>query len=435
MGAFQKCSSLAHISFDSSLTLIRGFAFAECSALSGFVVPTSVRDIGSNAFEKSGLRFVLLPKTANDLGNEIFKGCKWLKYARMESDVELLPTATFSGCSLLERVELPQGCTTLASDAFADCVALPSVELGESCTLIQGYAFWNCPKLTHLTLKSSEAVTAFSAFQDKFLLQLQVFVPRASLEAYQGVEPWSSAQIKAIEDYPAVDKVVLNEDFDTYEYDLKEWQGSEGWKPDHGAYIRKVGENQVLKLGDNEGDGSLQTKALDLSANAGRFRIRLAADGWNAAHSSLRIEALDKEGKVLCDRLLTVPRPAMGADLRVYDFEMTGGLPDTYLRFSTSMEARIAILDDIKVYHTTQPQPEYLIDTEAVDYDRVAQNTEMADRIIHLSAEHLQHAPSVRIVSATPKVFSVDAQYADGVGTITLMLNTEKAGHFKAICK
>lgn len=429
-GAFQRCKSLSNISFGESLSLIRGFAFAECSSLSGFIVPQSVNDIGSNAFEKSGLCFIILPKAANDLGNAIFKECSLLKYARIEGEISSLPSATFSGCSALEQVALPGGCTTISSDVFADCMALRSIELPKSYNYIQGYAFWNCPRLTHIILRSDEAVTAAGAFQEKFLAQLHVYAPRTTLEAYKAMAPWSETHLNALEDSPDVEKVVLNDDFDAYEYALKEWQGAENWKTDHGAYIRRVGDNQVLKLGDNEGDGSVQTKVLNLSANAGKFRVRLAADGWNTAHSSFRVEAIDKEGRVVCDKLLTIPRPAMGADLRVYDFEMVGGTRDTYLRFSTTMEARIVVLDDIKVYHTIQPQPEYRVDTEEIDYGRVPQGADVPDRIIRFSGEHLQYEPSVRIVSSAPRVFTVDSEYADGVATITLWLDTEKVGNF-----
>ena len=108
-----------------------------------------------------------------------------------------------------------------------------------------------------------------------------------------------------------VDKVVMEDDFDDYDYELKEWHGSNRWTTDHGVYIRVFGDNKVLKFGDNEGDGSATTKALDLSANEGNFRLRLKMDGWNDSHNALCIEVLNKDGKVLDKHdFVTTAKPA-----------------------------------------------------------------------------------------------------------------------------
>ncbi len=428
--AFQNCTALSNISFGKSLIRIRGFAFSGCTALTSFNIPTSTKDIGSNSFEKSGLRYIILHAEADNLGNQIFKDCKQLKYVRMESSMAMLPTGTFHGCTALEEVYLADGTNVIPQDHFADCVSLRSIELSESFTYLQGYSFWNCPKLQRIILHSTNPVMATDAFSKACIPQLTVYAPREVLATYQSQEPWKQMTLRALEDSPLEEKVLLEDDFDSYTPDMKEWEGNDKWMPVRGTYIRQDGDNQVLRLGDNEDFGVVKTKLLDLSANRGSFRIRLMADGWNDLHSSFLVELLDKEERVLSEKYLTIPKPNMGQDLRTYDFEMIGGLKECRLRISTSEKARIAILDEIKVYQTAQPQPAYRVDTEAVDFGRVAQNSDVADRIIRFSGENLTHAPKVRVIPSTAKAFVVDSEYDNGTGTITLMLNTDKVGTF-----
>lgn len=228
-----------------------------------------------------------------------------------------------------------------------------------------------------------------------------------------------------------VDKVVMEDDFDDYDYELKEWHGSNRWTTDHGVYIRVFGDNKVLKFGDNEGDGSATTKALDLSANEGNFRLRLKMDGWNDSHNALCIEVLNKDGKVLDKHIVSVYQPGMGTSLRAFDLTLKGGTAETYVRFSTSMSKRIAIIDDVEIFQSSQPAPSYIADKEVIDFGMVAPNAEVADIVLNITGKHLKSAPKVKIVGDR-KRFMADSELTTEGGKITVMLNNDTKGEFSS---
>lgn len=435
-GAFKGCKALLYFDFPEEFTTLRGEAFMGCASLSGVILPLSLVDIGSSAFEGSGLRFVTLHKKAKDLGSNLFKNCQKLEMARVLSQIEVLPTGIFQGCTALKQVELTDELITISSNCFENCSSLLSLQLPKYVQQLQGYSFWGCTSLRTLRLLTEEVVYAASAFETQKLKELTLLVPRNRMADISSSADWTGATVKALEDNQPIDKVWLEDDFASYTYNIKEWSGAGFWTSDHGAYINKVGDNQVLKLGDNEGDGVVTSTALNLAADGGRFRIRLSADGWNDLHSSLLVELKDKGGKVLASRLLTVPNPKMGGNLRVYDWEMEGGTAECFLSLSTSSDYRIMIIDDIKVYQTTQLQPDYRVSTsEPIDFGRVNLEEEVADKVFFLQGVNLAKAPKIKIETTTPGVFSVDTEGDKDQSKLTVMLSTDKVGTYSAFLK
>lgn len=433
--AFKNCSALAFASFSDQLTEIRGGAFRGCTSLRGFIFPPSVKDIGSNAFEASGLVFASLPEAAVDLGNQIFKDCRSLKAVRMVGSLGSIPMGMFSGCSSLIDVTLPEETPFISGSAFEGCSSLMELTLPKSYSYIQGYAFWGCSSLRSITALCPEsAVIAFSAFESKYLANITLKAPKDLLDSYKENDPWASVTLVALEDIRPIDKVCLEDDFSAYSAQISEWKGNELWTSDHGAYIYAVDENghNLLKLGDNEGSGKIISKALDLSPTGGTFRIRLSADGWNDFHSSLLVEAKDKQGNVLSSHLLSIPNPQMGANPKVFDWEMSGGSQETYIHLSTSDKGRIALISNIKVYFTTEPQPIYWTDTPAIDFGRVAVNQEAEDQQIFLFAKNIKTAPKAKIVSRHPGIFAVDSELSTMDGKMIVMLNSDKPGQYDA---
>lgn len=154
--AFSNCANLTYVSFDGTptVTVIGDRAFADCPKLVGknfgtevapdnaFVVPKTVESIGSgafindkaltavrfdgmtfddqgkvtsdtaaltsvgaNAFEKTGLTSVYLPKTTAEAGNNVFANCSKLASAALPNTIDNL-TGMFTNCGKLSKLEL-----------------------------------------------------------------------------------------------------------------------------------------------------------------------------------------------------------------------------------------------------------------------------------------------------------------------------------------
>ena len=433
-GAFEGCTALSDIELPDGLKVIRGEAFKDCTALRAVVFPSTLVDLGSNAYENTGIRYlnVTIPEDDQAIGNQVFKGCKRLERVSLYGDYLTIKYGLFEGCEALQSVRiLSSQVHTIQGAAFQGCTSLAELHLPTSVSYIQMDALTGCKALKLLTIPYEGVVMGGMMFEDALAPQITVAVPSSVMADYQAADAWNKCQIADLKDYLPVNKVYLEEDFTALPYNIKEWAGNETWHTDHGAYINKVGENQVLKLGDNEGTGHISTKALDLSAHGGHFRIRLAMDGWNPLHSALQVEARDKEGKVLSAHRVHCYEPKMGGDLRTFDFEMTGGVKETFIHLYTTEDERIAIVDDIKIYDTSDAIPFYAVDIPSLDYGITPVNVEIPDTKGLIYGENLTKAPSVKVLSKSLGTFSVDAEPTTQGGAMTVFVDTEELGEYR----
>jgi Leucine-rich repeat (LRR) protein len=167
--AFRSCTSLASINIPSPLTSIGSFAFYETFALSqiDLSAASSLSSIGSNAFQYSGIRYLILTNGINNIGS----------YA-------------FSYCPFLENAWLPHSVSTIGAYSFAFCRSLMSVKFGAGLTGISNNAFEGCSRLTGLALPSTmTGYVGANAFKDCVSLSCRdtSLAPSIDGSAFSGV--------------------------------------------------------------------------------------------------------------------------------------------------------------------------------------------------------------------------------------------------------
>lgn len=144
-GAFENCTSLASVTFAAAARIryILPRAFYGCTALNGFTVPTSVVQIGYEAFASSGLQTIdlaaatdlrvvgdrafaysklsaiVLPESVRSLGTEAFRGVVTLSNANIGS-LTAIPDGTFRGCSNLNEFTINETIVSIGNKAFAE---------------------------------------------------------------------------------------------------------------------------------------------------------------------------------------------------------------------------------------------------------------------------------------------------------------------------
>ena len=238
--AFASCSNLASITFPESLSRVgysafygtpwlysqRGVVYAG-KVLYGYygtcpndvVVEEGTKSISDFAFERSGIRSIVIPGSVASIGEYAFCSCYTLTSVTLGEGVEVLGYYAFAGCSMTE-IYIPASVTSVASRAFSGCnqlisiivdggndvydsregcnaviethsnnlVAgcgttiipygvksigefafenlrgLTSITIPESVTSIGWYAFLNCSSLTSITIPESVSRIGASAF-------------------------------------------------------------------------------------------------------------------------------------------------------------------------------------------------------------------------------------------------------------------------------
>ena len=123
--AFAGCKNLKYVQLPKTLTTIEYAAFEKCEALREIDLSRcGVLTIETAAFQKTGLRRVVIPQNIG----------------KMKSDV-------FIDCASLTEVQV-DGLKTIPAQTFARCGALQTVTLGPWVTEIEEGAFFNCPVKT-----------------------------------------------------------------------------------------------------------------------------------------------------------------------------------------------------------------------------------------------------------------------------------------------
>ena len=247
--AFFQCYRLSSINIPDGTTVIKNFAFSHCDSLSTIQFPNSLKRIGENAFYKTGLKNIYIPKQTEYIGarsfgycenlasividennnhynsrnncNAILKGniliagcmnstipdgtikidteaflfCTKLKTITIPQSVKTIGSAAFECCYGLATVNMPNnGPTDIGSSAFYYCYNLESIILPESLKSIGNYAFAGCR-----SLKQIEALftTPFDINEDVFYAsdayeEATLYVPIGKIDEYNQKNGWKN---------------------------------------------------------------------------------------------------------------------------------------------------------------------------------------------------------------------------------------------------
>lgn len=166
---FRNKTDITGITIPSTIKTIGSQAF-ENTGLTSITIPSSVTSIGSSAFSGTKITSITIPNTV--LGSlyyicqncqqlttaiigsgvtaiyNIFQGCNNLQSVTLSSGLLTIGEYSFSGCSNLSSITIPNTVTTIGMNAFAGCLGLSEIDIPSSVTTIAGNQsagpFWNC---------------------------------------------------------------------------------------------------------------------------------------------------------------------------------------------------------------------------------------------------------------------------------------------------
>ncbi len=121
--------------------------------LSEIVIPEGVTEIKNYAFFGfSKITSFIFPESLTKIGDYAFSNCFLLKAINLPQNVTMVGEFAFSSCSNVESIEFSENLSTIGNRAFNFCEALTSVTLPDGLTTIGEYAFYYCSALEWLYL-------------------------------------------------------------------------------------------------------------------------------------------------------------------------------------------------------------------------------------------------------------------------------------------
>ncbi|MGO5113279.1 leucine-rich repeat protein, partial [Oscillospiraceae bacterium LCP25S3_E10] len=234
----------------SSVTKIRGDAFAKCIGLTTIKIPQSVTNIAESMWERpshSSNPFwgcTKLREFIVDTNNTKYSSIDGVLFDKKKGVIVAYPNAkgssyvipnsvwniregAFKGCTGLTNIVIPDSVEYIGgkqgglyfAGAFEGCTGLKSVTIPGSVTEIGSYTFSNCTSLTSVTISNGVAEIGYSAFEECTSLK-SVTIPSTVTEigyighfdrAFNGCTSLKSITVdKSNKNYTSVDGVLFN---------------------------------------------------------------------------------------------------------------------------------------------------------------------------------------------------------------------------------
>ncbi len=160
-GTFNYCEALESVPTIPAAQTSMGEMFYLCGNLKSveFAENSQLESIADNAFLKSGIESIVIPKNVKSIGQSAFESCPNLVSIEFEegSVLETIGNQAFR-YTTLQSITFPDGLKTIGNSAFLE-TQLKEIDIPASVTSIESLAFMNNEVLTKATFRGSESPT------------------------------------------------------------------------------------------------------------------------------------------------------------------------------------------------------------------------------------------------------------------------------------
>ena len=142
-------------------SIIRNYAFYDCTSLTSVTIPDSVISIGEAAFQNcTSLTSVTIPNGVTRIRNYTFYDCTGLTSVTIPDSITRIGGSSFQNCTSLTSVTIPGSVMKIESSAFAFCGGLTSVTFKGTPSSINYNVFSNCSALNTINVPWAEGTVS-----------------------------------------------------------------------------------------------------------------------------------------------------------------------------------------------------------------------------------------------------------------------------------
>lgn len=144
----------------------------------------------------SAVTSVKLGECAHGTNGSAFGGFTNMTSITVTDNFAVIGHSSFGSCSSLLDIPHSEGLETIGDYAFGHCNSLTDITLPSTVTSIGQWAFVNCTGLTSVTIEATTPPTLGDwAFYNEYgteQLNITIYVPAESVEAYKAASGWST---------------------------------------------------------------------------------------------------------------------------------------------------------------------------------------------------------------------------------------------------
>ena len=139
--------------FPEGMETLGAWCFLGCSNLKEVSLPSTLKSISYQVFERSGLTSCVVPDGCR-MSYGVFDDCSSLTYVKLPSDMTAIPDGTLAGCSKLADFEIPAGVTSIGHSAF-EGTAITSIAFPDAVSELADEVCKSCRYLKEVRLPAS----------------------------------------------------------------------------------------------------------------------------------------------------------------------------------------------------------------------------------------------------------------------------------------
>ena len=186
------------------VTLIRPYAFNNCSQLKSVIIENGISVIGNNVFGGcNNLNDIIIPESVEKIGSSCFYGCESLEEVELPESIMEINELAFKRCSNLKTINLPSSLTTISRQLFYEDGNLTSITIPRDVTNIEESAFY----FTSLESVTSLIQNPFNIpyyessdyWKSAFPLCDTLYVPLGTKQKYLSFTGWKECFQKVVE--------------------------------------------------------------------------------------------------------------------------------------------------------------------------------------------------------------------------------------------